>query len=197
MVSCASPWGLSSNRLKQSAYRGPSPLGRAAPSAFALRFDAPGHQDSHLVCAVFPTQLQQPCHMDIILSFYRRESEVQRGQCCPQGRPQPVPAQLEFKFGSPDSEACSLATRYFLRLVHEDFHSKPTVVESQSRPDPSSPLRRTEPLPSTAIKSHRQHSRKKTNKSKTCPSDEMASVYQATCSGTRILLLTQSCRGPT
>lgn len=126
MVSCASPWGLSSNRLKQSAYRGPSPLGRAAPSAFALRFDAPGHQDSHLVCAVFPTQLQQPCHMDIILSFYRRESEVQRGQCCPQGRPQPVPAQLEFKFGSPDSEACSLATRYFLRLVHEDFHSKPT-----------------------------------------------------------------------
>lgn len=42
MVSCTSPWGLSSSRLKQSAYRGPSPLGRAAPSAFALRFDAPG-----------------------------------------------------------------------------------------------------------------------------------------------------------
>lgn len=39
---------------------------------------------------------------------------------------QPVPAELEFKLGSPDSEACSLATCYFLRLIHKDFHSKPT-----------------------------------------------------------------------
>lgn len=103
MVSCTSPLGLSSSRLKQSAYRGPSPLGRAAPSAFALRFDAPGHQDSHLVCAVFPTSLQQPCHMDIIFSFYRRESEVQRGQCCPQGAPSQCQQSWNLNSNSPDS----------------------------------------------------------------------------------------------
>lgn len=41
---------------------------------------------------------------------------------------QPAPAELEFKLGSPDSEACSLATCHFLGLVHEDvgrhLHSK-------------------------------------------------------------------------
>lgn len=39
---------------------------------------------------------------------------------------QPVPAELEFKLGLPDSEACFFAICHFLRLIHEDLHSKPT-----------------------------------------------------------------------
>ena len=125
VVSRASPWGLSSNRLK-GALTGATTLSSGQPhlhliSGLMCQGSRPITWSAHyflLNCSNLVPWTPSSLFTGEKVGF-REASAVLRVT-------QPVPAELEFKLGLPDSEACFFATCHFLRLIHEDLHSKPT-----------------------------------------------------------------------